>query len=369
LGDDRAVEELVMGEDGLTKAPVACAGVDSVDRSVWYERPVLVTGCTGLLGSWLTEALVSAGALVVGFVRDDVPQSHLVRSGYIDRIRVVRGDVTHYAKVERAINEYEVDTIFHLAAQTIVGIANRAPLSTFESNIRGTWVTLEAARRSPTVTRVVVASSDKAYGAQPVLPYTEDMPLHGQHPYDVSKSAADLIAQTYAVTYGLPVAVTRCANLYGGGDLNWNRLVPGTIRSALQGQRPIIRSDGTFLRDYLYVRDAVSAYLGLAQALDRPWLHGQAYNCGTDAPMSVLEMTRLILSLSSYPNLEPVVLDEVRNEIKDQYLDSAKIRGEIGWQPTYTREHALKQTMAWYAAYLGIPYGEARAPGLGAPDA
>jgi CDP-glucose 4,6-dehydratase len=306
------------------------------------------------LGSWLVDTLLSAGALVVGLIRDEVPQSHLVRSGNIRRIRVVRGDVTDYATVERTINEYEVDAVFHLAAQTIVGIANRAPLSTFESNIRGTWVTLEAARRSPTVARIVVASSDKAYGTQPVLPYTEDMPLHGQHPYDVSKSAADLISQTYAVTYDLPVAVTRCANLYGGGDLNWNRLIPGTIRSALQGQRPIIRSDGTFLRDYLYVRDAVNAYLSMAQALDRPEVRGRAYNCGTDAPMSVLEMTRLILSLSPHPDLEPVVLDEVRNEIKDQYLDSSRIRSEIGWRPVYTREHALGRTMAWYASYLGL---------------
>lgn len=325
------------------------------DLAFWRDRPVLVTGCTGLLGSWLVDALVSAGALVVGLIRDDVPQSQLVRSGTIGAIRVVRGDVTDYATVERAINEYEVDAVFHLAAQTIVGIANRSPLSTFESNIKGTWVTLEAARRSPTVTRVVLASSDKAYGTQPVLPYTEEMPLIGRHPYDVSKSAADLISQTYARTYGLPVGITRCANLYGGGDLNWNRLIPGTIRSALQGQQPVIRSDGTFVRDYLYVRDAVSAYLRLSEALDSASIQGQAYNCGTDAPLSVLEMARLILSLSPHPELQPVVLDEVCNEIKDQYLDSTKIRTQLGWQPTYTREDAIRQTIAWYAAYLGIP--------------
>jgi CDP-glucose 4,6-dehydratase len=327
--------------------------VPLIDVDFWHERPVLVTGCTGLLGSWLTERLVDAGALVVGLVRDAVPQSQLVRSGTIDAIRVVRGDVADYATLERALNEYEIETVFHLAAQTIVGIANRAPLSTFEANVKGTWVTLEAARRSPTVRRVVVASSDKAYGTQPELPYTEAMPLQGQHPYDVSKSAADLIAQAYAVTYHLPVAVTRCANLYGGGDLNWNRLIPGTIRSALQGQRPIIRSDGTFVRDYLYVRDAVRAYLALAQALDRTEIQGQPFNCSADAPMTVLEMTRLILSLSPHPDLEPVVLDEVRNEIRDQYLDSSKIHRLVGWQPSYSREEAMRETMAWYAAYLG----------------
>ncbi len=323
-----------------------------MDLAFWYERPVLVTGCTGLLGSWLSESLVAAGALVVGLIRDEVPQSHLARSGTIRQIRIVHGDVTDYATVERALNEYEIETVFHLAAQTIVGIANRAPLSTFESNIRGTWVTLEAARRSPTVRRIVVASSDKAYGTQPVLPYTEDMPLCGQYPYDVSKSAADLIAQAYAVTYCSPVAITRCANLYGGGDFNWNRLIPGMIRSALQGHPPIIRSDGTFMRDYLYVRDAVRAYMMLARALDDVSLHGEAFNCGTDQPISVLEMTRLILSLSPHPELEPIILDEVRNEIKDQYLDSAKVRDTVGWTPVYSRDEALRETIAWYATHL-----------------
>jgi len=324
-----------------------------MNASFWRDRPVLVTGCTGLLGAWLTQTLIEAKADVVGLIRDDVPQSQLARSGVIERIRVARGDVTDYVTMERVLNEYEIDTIFHLAAQTIVGIANRAPLSTFETNVRGTWVTLEAARRSPTVKRILVASSDKAYGTQPVLPYTEDMPLHGEHPYDVSKSAADLIAQTYAKTYDLPIAITRCANLFGGGDLNWNRLVPGTIRSALQGQAPVIRSDGTFVRDYLYVRDAVRAYMMLAQALDRPEIRGQAFNCSTDEPVSVLDMTRLILRLSPHPKLEPIVLDEVKNEIKDQYLNSAKLHEVLGWQPAWSREAAMVETMAWYAQYLG----------------
>jgi CDP-glucose 4,6-dehydratase len=324
-----------------------------MNASFWRDRPVLITGCTGLLGSWLTQALVEAKADVVGLIRDDVPQSQLACSGVIHNIRIARGDVTDYATMERVLNEYEIDTVFHLAAQTIVGIANRAPLSTFETNIRGTWTTLEAARRSPTVTRILVASSDKAYGTQPVLPYTEDMPLHGEHPYDVSKSAADLIAQTYAKTYDMPIVITRCANLYGGGDLNWNRLIPGTIRSALQGQAPVIRSDGTFVRDYLYVRDAVRAYLLLAQALDRPEIRGQAFNCSTDEPLSVLEMTQLILRLSPHPQLEPIVLDEVKNEIKDQYLNSAKLHDALGWQPAWSREAAMVETMAWYAQYLG----------------
>lgn len=334
------------------------------DLTFWHERPVLVTGCTGLLGSWLTETLIESGAIVIGLIRDEVPQCQLVRSGAIQSLRIVRGDVTDYATVERALNEYEIDAVFHLAAQTIVGIANRAPLSTFESNIRGTWTLLEAARRSPTVRRIVVASSDKAYGTQATLPYTETMPLQGKHPYDVSKSAADLIAQAYAATYHLPVAITRCANLFGGGDLNWNRLIPGAIRSALQGQPPIIRSDGTFVRDYLYVRDAVRAYLMLARALDDADLYGEAFNCGTDEPTSVLEMTRMILDLSPHPDLEPVVLDEVRNEIKDQYLDCTKIRQTVGWTPIYSREQALRETIAWYAAYLNQRGPHPRLPGL-----
>jgi CDP-glucose 4,6-dehydratase len=324
------------------------------NNSFWHERPVLVTGCTGLLGSWLTEALIDIGADVVGLIRDDVPFSYLVSSGNIQRIRVARGDVTDYETVERVINEYEVDTVFHLAAQTIVGIANRAPLSTFNTNIKGTWITLEAIRRSPTVKRVVIASSDKAYGSQPILPYTEEMPLQGQHPYDVSKSAADLITQMYGKTFSLPIAITRCANLFGGGDLNWNRLIPGTIRSALQGQRPVIRSDGTYVRDYLYVRDAVSAYLKVAEALDQESYWGQAFNCGTDEPMSVSEMVKLILSLSPHPELSPLILDEVKNEIKDQYLDSTKIGRLIGWEPAFSRELALRETIKWYARHLNL---------------
>ncbi|HEC35733.1 MAG TPA: NAD-dependent epimerase/dehydratase family protein [Anaerolineae bacterium] len=320
--------------------------------SFWLDRPVLVTGCTGFLGSWLTIALVEAGASVVGLVRDEVPFSHLRRSGYQERITVVRGDVTDYALIERTLNEYETDSIFHLAAQTIVPIANRAPLSTFETNVKGTWTVLEAARRSPKVTRVAVASSDKAYGAHRILPYTEDAPLLGRHPYDVSKACADLIARAYAATYDLPVAITRCANLYGGGDLNWSRIVPGTVRSVIRGERPIVRSDGTPLRDYLYVKDGVHAYLTLAERLDDAEVRGEAFNFGMDAPKSVLEMIQAIIAVSDRPELEPMVLADAPNEIQAQYLDSSKARRVLGWEPRYSLEEGLRETVEWYRAFL-----------------
>ena len=320
--------------------------------SFWLDRPTLVTGCTGLLGSWLTAGLVDAGAQVVGLIRDSVPHSNLLRSGYIDRIRVVRGDITDYDLVERAMNEYEIETVFHLAAQTIVPIANRSPLSTFEANIRGTWTVLEAARRTKTVRRVAVASSDKAYGVQDELPYTEDAPLLGCYPYDVSKACADMISRAYTATYDLPVAVTRCANMYGGGDLNWSRIFPGTIRSVLRGERPIVRSDGTMVRDYLYVRDAVNAYLLLAEQLDRAEVRGQAFNFGMDHPESVLDIVQTIISISDYPDLEPVVLGQAANEIQAQYLSSDKAQEILGWQPAYSLKEGLRETMAWYRDFL-----------------
>ncbi len=320
--------------------------------SFWLDRPVFVTGCAGLLGSWLTIALVEAGASVVGLIRDEVPFSQLCRSGYQDRIAIVHGGVTDYALVERALNEYEIDTVFHLAAQTIVPIANRAPLSTFEANVKGTWTMLEAARRSPKVTRVAVASSDKAYGVHEELPYTEDAPLLGCYPYDVSKACADLIARAYAATYDLPVAVTRCANLYGGGDLNWSRLFPGTIRSVIRGERPIVRSDGTMVRDYLYVQDAVNAYLMLAGRLGEPAVRGEAFNFGMDDPKSVLEIVQAIIAVSGHPELEPVVLADAPNEIQAQYLDSSKAHRVLGWNPRYSLEEGLRGTLGWYREFL-----------------
>ena len=321
-------------------------------HSFWLDRPVFVTGCTGFLGSWLTIALVEAGAAVVGLIRDEVPFSNLRRSGCQDRIAVVRGDVTDYALIERTLNEYEIDTVFHLAAQTIVPIANRAPLSTFETNIKGAWTVLEAARRSPKITRVALASTDKAYGVQDKLPYTEDAPLLGCYPYDVSKACADLIARTYVATYDLPVAVTRCANLFGGGDLNWSRIVPGTIRSVIRGERPIVRSDGTPLHDYLYVQDAVHAYLTLAERLDAPGVKGEPFNFGMDDPKSVLEMVQAIIAVSDHPQLEPVVLADAPNEIQAQYLDSSKANRVLGWAPRYWLEDGLREAMQWYREFL-----------------
>ena len=321
-------------------------------NSFWLDRPVFVTGCTGLLGSRLTIALCEAGAQVVGLIRDSVPHSHLRRSGYIENIAVVNGDVTDYALVERALNEYEIDTVFHLAAQTIVSIANRSPLSTFETNIKGTWTVLEAARRSPTVSRIAIASSDKAYGELSTLPYTEGMALRGCYPYDVSKSCADLIAQTYAATFGSPVAVTRCANLYGGGDLNWNRIIPGTIRSAIRNEPPIIRSDGTLVRDYLYIEDAIRGYLTLAQNLDSADVKGKAFNFGTGKPASVLEVVETVIAISDYPDLKPVIQGEAPNEIQEQYLDSTLAGQVLGWEPAYSLEDGLRQTMEWYREFL-----------------
>ncbi len=318
----------------------------------WRDRPTFVTGATGLVGGWLVARLVDAGADVVCLVRDWVPQSGLIRDDLVARVKVVRGDVRDQAAMERALGEHEIVTVFHLAAQTIVGIANRNPVSTFEANVRGTWSVLEACRRSPLVKQVVLASSDKAYGDQDVLPYDEETPLQGRHPYDVSKSCADLIGHTYAVSYGLPVAITRCGNFYGGGDLNWNRIVPGTIRSVVRGQRPVIRSDGRFIRDYFYVEDGANAYMMLAEALAaRSELAGRAFNFSNEVQVTVLDLVRRILRLMD-SDLQPDVRNEASNEIVHQYLSAAKARRELGWAPLFDLEGGLERTIRWYRASL-----------------
>lgn len=323
-----------------------------INHAFWQDRPVFVTGATGLVGHWLVKQLTEAGADVTCLVRDWVPQSELVRSGLIGRVKVVRGDVRDRDVLERALGEFEIDTVFHLAAQTIVTIANRNPISTFETNIAGTWNLLEACRRSPKVKQIVVASSDKAYGDQEILPYDEKTPLQGQHPYDVSKSAADLIASSYAVSYGLPVVITRCGNFYGGGDLNWNRIIPGTIRSVARGQRPVIRSDGQYIRDYFYVEDGAAAYMLLAEKLAvQPELKGQAFNFSNEIQVTVSEIVERILKIMGSP-LEAEIRNEVSNEIRHQYLSAAKARELLGWSPLFSLDEALAQTVTWYQEFF-----------------
>lgn len=318
----------------------------------WDQRPAFVTGATGLVGGWLVGRLVEAGADVTCLVRDWVPQSMLLAGEVQRRVNVVRGDVGDQALLERILGEYEIDTVMHLAAQTIVGIANRNPVSTLETNVRGTWAVLEACRRSPRVRQVVLASSDKAYGAQERLPYDEATPLEGRHPYDVSKSCSDLIGQMYAATFGVPAVITRCGNFFGGGDLNWNRLVPGTIRSVLRGERPVIRSDGEYVRDYFYVEDGAEAYMLLAERLagDRS-LAGAAFNFSNEAEVSVLELVRVILDLME-SNLEPEIRNEATGEIRRQYLSASKAREMLGWKPRFSLREGLIRTIDWYRHML-----------------
>ncbi|MFZ1043707.1 MAG: GDP-mannose 4,6-dehydratase [Anaerolineales bacterium] len=323
-----------------------------LNRAFWLDRPTFVTGGTGLVGGWLVRRLIDAGADVVCLVRDWVPQSELVHEKLIDHIKVVRGDIRDREIIERTLGEYEIDTVIHLAAQTIVTIANRNPISTFETNIAGTWNLLESCRRSPSVKQVVTASSDKAYGDQEKLPYNETTPLQGQHPYDVSKSAADLIANTYAVSFALPVAVTRCGNFYGGGDLNWNRIIPGTIRSILRRQNPVIRSDGKYIRDYFYVEDGAAAYMLLAEKLaDNPNLKGEAFNFSNEIQVTVSEIVKRILKLMN-SNLEPEIRNEVQNEIRHQYLSAEKARRLLNWHPLFSLDEGLKKTIDWYRKFF-----------------
>jgi CDP-glucose 4,6-dehydratase len=324
----------------------------SLNNNFWDNRPTLVTGATGLLGGWLVKRLLNLGADVVCVIRDSVPQSELIRSRSIDRVKVVRGDVCDRHFLERVLGEYEIDTVMHLAAQTIVGIANRNPISTFETNIAGTWQLLEACRRSPTVKQIVMASSDKAYGDCDTLPYIETTPLQGLHPYDVSKSCADLIAQAYGHTYNLPVAITRCGNFYGGGDLNWNRIIPGTIRSILRGEAPVIRSNGSYIRDYIYVEDGAAAYTLLAEQLAvNSSLYGQAFNFSNETQVTVLDLVSKIVELMG-EGLAPIVQNQASNEIQHQFLDATKAKEILGWTPEFTLDRGLEKTIVWYENFL-----------------
>jgi CDP-glucose 4,6-dehydratase len=323
-----------------------------VVSAFWLDRPTLVTGATGLVGGWLVPRLLEAGADVVCLVRDWVPRSKLLGSDLRARVNIVRGDICDQHLLERVLGEYEVSAVIHLAAQTIVPIANRNPVSTFESNIAGTWSLLEACRRHPLIRAVILASSDKAYGESEELPYDESTPLRGMHPYDVSKSCGDLIAQAYARTYGLPVAITRCGNFYGGGDLNWNRIVPGTIRSVIRGQAPVIRSDGQHVRDYFYVEDGAAAYLQLAERLaSDSSLGGEAFNFSNEVQVTALELVQRVLTLMG-SDLVPNIRAEATNEIRHQYLSAAKARTRLQWTPLFTLDEGMKRTIDWYTSFF-----------------
>jgi len=321
----------------------------------WSQRRVLVTGATGIIGSWLVKELLRRDAHVVALVLDADPGSEMSRSGDIDRVEVVHGALEEYPILDRSLAQHNIDTVFHLGAQTIVGTAHSSPLSTFESNIRGTYNLLEACRvHADTVKAVVVASSDKAYGEQSVLPYTEDMTLAGQHPYEVSKSCADMVAQAYHWTYALPVGIARCGNVYGGGDLNWSRIVPGTIRSLLEGKRPIVRSDGAYVRDYIYVKDVVDGYISLAEGLLRDEVKGEAFNFGNERPVTVLELVRQIQAVLDCMDLEPEIVNTAKGEIRSQYLSATKARDALCWEPRYDPEQGLRETVDWYRGYLAL---------------
>jgi len=320
-------------------------------RNFWKNRNVFVTGCTGLLGSWLVKYLLERKAKVVGLIRDEVPDSNLQRLRLGAHMTLVRGSLEDYYLINRIINEYEIETVFHLAAQTIVTVANRDPISTFEANIKGTWNILEACRHSKIIKQVIVSSSDKAYGEKEKLPYKEGDPLKGLHPYDVSKSCADLIAQAYYKTYNLPVCITRCANLYGGGDLNFSRIIPGTIRSAFYNESPIIRSDGKYIRDYFYVEDAALALLNLAERMQEKRVLGEAFNFSSGIHVNVIELVDKILKLMR-KKITPKILNETKHEIRDQYLSIDKAKKVLRWKPCYDLAAGLKKTIEWYVGYF-----------------
>ncbi|MEW6680856.1 MAG: NAD-dependent epimerase/dehydratase family protein [bacterium] len=311
----------------------------------WKDIRVFITGITGLLGSSLSNRLKKEGAFIVGLIRDRVCNSNLNYSG----INIVHGELTDHYLVERVINEYEIDTVFHLGAQTIVTIANRDPLSTFESNIRGTYNLLEACRNlSAIVKRIIVSSSDKAYGEHKELPYKEDYPLRGLHPYDCSKSCVDLLSQCYIHTYYLPIAIARCGNIYGEGDFNFNRIIPGTILSLLKNERPIIRSDGSPKRDYIYVLDIVDGLLKLGENMENPDVRGEAFNFSNEEPFTVIEVVEKIEKIMKKENLAPVIFGETRGEIRNQYLSCQKARDILKFSPKYSLDKGLSLTIKWY---------------------
>ncbi|MFH1644779.1 MAG: GDP-mannose 4,6-dehydratase [bacterium] len=325
-------------------------------KPFWNDKNVFVTGPTGLLGPCLIKELLNQKANVYVLVRDNIANSLFFSDGLDKKVNVINGDLLDFDLLQRILNEFDIDSVFHLGAQAIVGIANRSPISTFKSNIEGSWNLLEACRLSQWVKRIVVASSDKAYGAQKVLPYKEDAPMMGRHPYDVSKSCTDLIAQSYFHTYSLPVCVTRCGNFFGGGDLHFNRVIPGTIKSVLNNQRPIIRSNGLFVRDYIYVRDVVDAYLTLAEKMENENIVGQCFNFSTDQPFNVIEIVEEVLMVMNAKHLKPIIQNQASNEIPEQHLCSQKARDLLNWKPKYGVTKGLQETIEWYKNFFNPSY-------------
>lgn len=324
----------------------------ALDATFWRGRPVLVTGATGLLGGWLVKELADQGAEIVALVRDGSPRSMFVSEGWEQRVNTVNGSLADISLLRRAMVEYECKTVFHLAAQTLVGVGKKDPVGTLEANVRGTWNLLEASRQTG-VEQIVVASSDKAYGSSENLPYLETHPLQGQYPYDVSKSCADLISHMYAVTYDVPVCVTRCGNLYGGGDLNFSRTIPGLIMSTLRNERFLIRSDGKFVRDFLYAKDAVHAYMVLAQKMaEDKTLHGEAFNFSLEVKLTVLDIVYKVLDMMGRRDLEPIIQNIASNEIREQYMVAEKARKRLGWSPRYGLEKGLAETIEWYTDFF-----------------
>ena len=319
--------------------------------SYWAGKKVLVTGCNGFVGGWLTQRLVDQGAQVFGLIWEVDPDAHFYRAGLSDRITCVPGDIRDVPLLTKTLADGNIDTVFHLAAQAIVTKAKLSPLETYETNTMGTWALLEAARSARSLQRIVVASTDKVYGDRDELPYLESSPLCATNPYDVSKAAADLIARSYAKTYHLPLAVVRCGNIYGGGDLNFDRLIPSTIIAALQNEHPLVRSDGTLTRDYMYVDDAVDAYLMLGQALDQQRFHGEVFNFGNEQPFTVLEIIGRVLDLMGRRHLTPIVQNVAEAEIQHQYLSAAKAKDELGWVPAHDLGSGLPKTISWYEAF------------------
>jgi len=321
----------------------------------WKNRNVMITGVTGFVGTWLAKDLVEKGANVVGFVRDEIPNMPLRTMGIYDKLLAApKGDLIDYKSVKRVFNEYEIETCFHLAAQPIVTIANKNPTWTFEVNIKGSWNVFEAARTSEHIKSVIIASTDKVYGEPIKLPITEDHPLLAKYPYDASKACMERIAHTFFTTYGLPIGITRCCNIYGGGDLNFSRIINGTIKSILMDQNPVIRSDGTPVRDFIFVKDAANAYLTLAEQIERPGVKGQAFNFASNSPINMLDLVNKIIEVSGRTHIKADVQGTKKPdaEIDEQYLSGEKAKAVLGWEPKFNLEQGLRETIQWYDNYF-----------------